>query len=348
MLRDSRPSGVGNELRTLSFPWPSTIAGLARTRSNSDKFGEFQLSKRAEIENLKEIQVKGPWLVEMGSDSEWVPCFPAPSDCVFHPGDNDGILERRRLKPGELLESEDCDLPDGLHPLLLEDAPQTKPARNIPSFWRWSDLEEWLLEPPDHSTVDSSSFGVSPLSREIRTHVGIDLGSSTAQDGALFSTEMLRFSDTGQRLALAFSCESGGIKPGAVHLGGERRISFLSEHCDQISIAPELSASDSVYRLILVTPAVFEQGWRPSQDGLQGAELIAASVGRPEVISGWDFLENAPKKCRRMAPAGSVYWVKLKEGINPKEWIDRMWMNSISDDKQDKLDGFGICIVGVG
>jgi CRISPR-associated protein Cmr3 len=109
---------------------------------------------------------------------------------------------------------------------------------------------------------------------------------------------------------------------------------------------PPLSPANRRLRLILVTPGIFEHGYRPSQ--LEGASLIAAAVGRPETISGWDHARRCPKICRRMAPAGSVYWIELDKGIDPQEWINRHWMQSISDSPQDRRDGFGLVMIGVG
>lgn len=76
--------------------------------------------------------------------------------------------------------------------------------------------------------------------------------------------------------------------------------------------------------------------------------MIASVVGRPEVVSGWDFDKRGPKPTRRMAPAGSVYWVKVDPTVDAKTWAKSIWMQSVSDEPQDKHDGFGLAVVGVG
>ena len=112
--------------------------------------------------------------------------------------------------------------------------------------------------------------------------------------------------------------------------------------------AEVIAASGQRLRVVLTTPAIFKDGAVPAT--IRGARVVAACVGRPEVISGWDFSKSnggAPKATRRMAPAGSVYWVELDAGQNRNAWIGDAWMKSVSDDAQDQRDGFGVAVVGV-
>jgi CRISPR-associated protein Cmr3 len=47
----------GAALRTLSFPWPSTLAGLVRARAGSDRDGRF-IHRR--LDDLRRVGVRGP------------------------------------------------------------------------------------------------------------------------------------------------------------------------------------------------------------------------------------------------------------------------------------------------
>jgi len=47
---------------------------------------------------------------------------------------------------------------------------------------------------------------------------------------------------------------------------------------------------------------------RFSLHGVNG-RLACAAVPRSETVSGWDMARQAPKAARRVAPAGSVYWL---------------------------------------
>ncbi|MFN3496104.1 MAG: type III-B CRISPR module-associated Cmr3 family protein [Hydrogenophaga sp.] len=43
--------------------------------------------------------------------------------------------------------------------------------------------------------------------------------------------------------------------------------------------------------------------------------IVAAAVPRFEVVSGWDLAKRQPKPAQRAAPAGSVWWLELDEGV---------------------------------
>jgi CRISPR-associated protein Cmr3 len=108
---------------------------------------------------------------------------------------------------------------------------------------------------------------------------------------------------------------------------------------------------------MLLTPAHWREGSMPQMTGSENplgerpglrVTLDAALVGRPETISGWDFHARAPKATRRLVPAGSVLWLTL-EGDPEKrcEWLERVWMQNVSDDETSRRDGFGLAVVGV-
>lgn len=150
-------------------------------------------------------------------------------------------------------------------------------------------------------------------------------------------------------------------------LGGERRIAFWSSRAsaanDSLWIMPSnvetaLHSAEFV-RLVLATPAIFEAGWRPSwlqagpgnkalkgQVGAVGVTLIGAAVGRWKAVSGWSYERKppGPKPVRRMVPAGSVYFFRIDSG-DPAS-LSRHWLVPLSDDAQDRRDGFGLGLWG--
>ena len=100
--------GTADAMQTLGFPWPSTVAGFARTRAGMDEHGVFGMTPDA----AREIEVRGPWLVQCRSDGSarrWY--APAPRDAVWfaEEGDPEG-LQRVRVSPGDLSGSEQTDL----------------------------------------------------------------------------------------------------------------------------------------------------------------------------------------------------------------------------------------------
>ncbi|MES2641321.1 MAG: type III-B CRISPR module-associated Cmr3 family protein [Myxococcota bacterium] len=338
VVRDGRPFGAGaTALRSLDFPLPSTVAGCLRTRIGRDALGRFNLTPEA----ARQIPVVGPWLAELsdkGALLDW--WFPAPRDVVWFEGG-----ARYRLTTQAKPALSNSPLGQIVTPAVT--LPRSKPVAG-PSFWRGSDLLAWLRAPSDDTV--GSDFGLAPLQHERRTHVSIQAQTGTGEDGRLFSTDGLRFhtpkEQGSRRLALAMACPHAGLKEGLVPLGGEARLSFLRKSAGEPLGVVKPAPAARRLRVLLLTPAIFERGYAPTR--IAGAPVAAAAVGRPQTVSGWDFSARpgSPKPSRRLAPAGSVYWVDLPEGVDAAKWADDLWFTCISDNPQDCLDGFGLCVVG--
>ena len=77
------------------------------------------------------------------------------------------------------------------------------------------------------------------------------------------------------------------------------------------------------------------------------ATVRSAAVTRPEVVSGWDLAAGRPKKTRRLAASGSVYFIALSGSkLDRHRWCEETWLRCVSDDAQDRRDGFGLAVLG--
>ncbi|HEX4960991.1 MAG TPA: type III-B CRISPR module-associated protein Cmr3 [Thermoanaerobaculia bacterium] len=368
IARDGRPSAVGR-FDTTSFPFPSMVAGAVRTRMGSVN-GAFALSGSA-LDELKErVHVRGPLLAELNPDDgaveEWL--APAPRDAVVL--EEEGAKpEIRRLAPRSLALGETLDsFQDmGLLPLRLHGSGgRGKPPQGIPAFWRWSRFESWLRTPVDEPGIDVAALGACRLPVEIRAHLAIQPGERVGLDGMLFQTSGLRFLYEGpkgtprlapRRLALSLWSQGATVAGRDLELaeqlaplGGERRLARWSRASRQWPRLPpdvlETIVETGRARLILLTPAIFAQGALPGWNGT-AATVRAAAVPRPEIVSGWDLAAGRPKKTRRLAPAGSVYFVELAGAkLDFHRWCEETWLNCVSDDAQDRRDGFGLAALG--
>jgi CRISPR-associated protein Cmr3 len=343
MVRDGRPFGLDTEgARSLDFPPPSVVAGALRTRIGFAKGdGMFNLTPV----DAKRIAVLGPLLVELSLDGP-LAYFAAPRDAVLFDGPN-GAWTRHRLAPTARWEDGACSLPDGLLPVGGA-LPKAKPAKHAPTFWTGSELQRWLAGVASAELAPAATL--PPLPHEVRTHVAIDPTTGTGVDGKLFQTDGLRFEAVDgkwsrhRRLGLAVACDDVRLVPGLATVGGERRLSNLTSAG---AYTPRWSPPrvGRRARLMLLTPALFAEGAVPS--AIAGAVVRAAAVGRPAATSGWDMELRGPKAVRRLAPAGSVYWVELPEGVDGQDWADRVHFAPVSDQDQDRCDGFGLAAVGV-
>ncbi len=148
-------------------------------------------------------------------------------------------------------------------------------------------------------------------------------------------------------------------------LGGERRLVHWKAVPDSIwdcppQISNHLKEAKGV-RMVLATPAIFSGGWRPdwldsetltgSPPGFpKGSEvqlrLVGLTIERWQAVSGWSLADGGPKAIRRMVPAGGVYFFRPVEGSNPSD-LAKLWLRSVSDDPQDRRDGFGLATWGI-
>ena len=244
-----------------------------------------------------------------------------------------------------------------------------KPGKETPSYWRWNTFEQWLLNPVEGERSLTTLGHGGPL-YEHRLHVSMNPETLTAKTGALFETSGLEFASPGedletrlsgaQRLALAVVVdrkEASTLLSGIAGLGGERRMVRWRRSDRDLPDCPkkllDTISDQGACRVVLLTPACFKDGYRPtwllaSRNGVQ-PDLRAVAIQHPQVVSGWRLEPPpGPKTTRRLAPAGTVFFLSLKGGNKEaiKQWVKGLWMQCISDDAEDRNDGFGMAVLG--
>jgi CRISPR-associated protein Cmr3 len=210
--------------------------------------------------------------------------------------------------------------------------------------------------------------------QEQRSHLAIMHGDRVGLDGMLFTTVGLRFRAgpekgaarlSPRRLALGVRGAGGqvggrplALAPQLAPLGGERRLARWRAADQGWPVLPdpvrEQVQRSGRARLLLLTPAFFEGGSLPGWRGREWSSEIpvtvhlrAACVCRPEIVSGWDLATGRAKPSRRLAPAGSVYFVELQGKPEDRaRWCEAVWLRSASDGPQNRRDGFGLAAVG--
>jgi len=358
IVRDGRPFGPtpGARAASLPFPFPSTTTGAVRTQAGLDANDVFDTRR---VEEVKQIAVRGPLLVELdgaGDVRSWL--FPAPADALLL--DLDPLVKakavRKQLVPLQLPDGAQTNLPADLAPVGAVKPDSRKPAEG-PRFWHWEQFAQWLTSPTD-GECDLQKLGHKGPTPEQRTHVRVRPDTLTAEEGALFETRGLEFtSHDRQRLALAVLTDAA-LRPGWAFMGGERRLviwrSSPAEPPECPAAVRDAVVRNAACRIVLVTPAHFTAGYRPHwvlqpRVGVTPT-LRAMALPRAQVVSGWDLAARpkpAPKPTRRLAPAGTVLFLTLhgnKAALT--RWADDLWMQCISDDEQDRRDGFGLAVLG--
>jgi CRISPR-associated protein Cmr3 len=367
IFRDGKPftATPGVHAQSLPFPYPSTIAGGVRTRAGQDEAGRFDSQQ---IDRLLQLRVWGPILVamdEIGDVADWF--FPAPADCLVLQAGEKLEGKRFQVRPVQLAGAA-TNLEQGLLLVSVNPVVRQKPHRKAPRFWNWQTVHEWLRQPADDAApVDLPTIGISGLVQESRMHVSIDPQTGTASEGFLFQTSGLEFCATPQhgsrkaalsgfqQYALAVKTDAD-LQSGVDFLGGERRmVAWVSSNRtfpDCPNDIRQAIVAQKHCRLVLATPAIFAQGYLPewvckSIPNLT-VNVVASAVPRYQAVSGWDAEKGTQKASRRLALAGSVYFLSLDGDAKAiHRFVNAVWMNAVSDDAQDRRDSFGLALLGV-
>jgi CRISPR-associated protein Cmr3 len=385
ILRDGRPFGLnpGARAESLDFPFPSTIAGAARSRHWRQQGNSFDPNSfgEAEAKILNQLALRGPLLMEFGTQESAPWLVPAPNDALLFPMEDPQDTDHARLRKLSPIPNADQALSDaeylkqGWEAVTMLNPLKIKPLNHSPRYWHWANFEQWLVAPTENDHLDLPKLGHAGPEKESRVHVGIRPDTQTSEEGRLFQTTGLEFQRRQKNELFSFALAidiAGEVNEGLGTLGGEQRLVRWRKQNQQLPACPnEIRVAihqQNRCRLILLTPAFFRQGAMPSDLLTEVAELEikveGAIVQRPQTVSGWDHrrstqnLAGRAKPTRRLAPAGTVYFLRLAGSPDLIDtWIDKVWMQTISDRverqedptrhlNQDRLDGFGLAVVG--
>lgn len=73
--------------------------------------------------------------------------------------------------------------------------------------------------------------------------------------------------------------------------------------------------------------------------------LVGVGIQRWSAVSGWSLAEpRGPKPVKRLVPAGGVYFFETGDDREP---LAARWLEPVSDDAQDRNDGFGLAAWGI-
>ncbi|MEW6243538.1 MAG: type III-B CRISPR module-associated Cmr3 family protein [Bacillota bacterium] len=370
LFGDGRP--FANELgalaaRTLREPMPETIAGFVRTVTGSLKGWKWNEQNAI---RARSISVHSPIILRNGR-----PMFRAPSDALITRRRHEeppGVFALRPFKPHA---DAGIYLDTPLDPLLIPD--QAKPEVGY-NWWPMETFSAWLASPDGrHVSVPDREPGM-PIER--RAHVAIDDQKGSSLEKHLYTTEGIVFTGRTKRqggssshsdeateylewsILAKVSGDDSTELSGVAPLGGEGRLASIATVGEEFwpKPSPELvktiGRADRV-RMILVTPAHFNGGWKPEwlDDDLQGTppsvqglklRLVSAAVGRRMTTSGWDLFHDRPKLVRWLVGSGSVYFFEVVQGSAAVLTGDA-WLKPVSDEEQSRRDGYGLAVWGV-
>ncbi|MDO5650905.1 MAG: type III-B CRISPR module-associated Cmr3 family protein [Moraxella sp.] len=362
VFRSGKPFAAQTSVSDVIFPLPSAGAGLLRAVYAEQQQLPFNKSTS---QSLLEQSTCGVLLARFGSDCQDVEILvPKPANALYLKGDDDQTA-LVRLAPSPFDDDVHSDLPKGLTPVQITGDITTGKPQTGASYWRLTDLLKWQNgDTLDFASVQSG--GLANLPVENRTHVAINRHSQSAEDGKLFQTasyDLGHQQENGawanKRLGFVVFGEQV-LRDDVVTFGGERRLSNLHA-LDMTAPAPTAGLCQQVnatkgFCLTLLSPAVFAHGYLPKwldTDSKTGTlpntditvKLRSVAIERWQAVSGWDSLDWQPKAMRKAVCAGSVYWFEIVSGAFDDETLEQFYFKALSDDEQDRRDGFGLAVL---
>jgi len=327
IFQDGKPFEKSNDSwgNSLVLPTPSTLYGALRATYFSRYVDE--LSKANEKNDpTKELKINFIGLKYQGNL-----IFTLPKECVES---NDKVitlgLEKNILSnnPLEYIFSSDDEV-DSLDNAYLKKS-------NFKRYLSCKDIRSFEKED-------------SLIARENKIGIGLNRQTKTTGEGLLYRVEMLRYKDL--KIVVDFDgldLENSGL----MRLGGEAKGATYKQ-VENLDIPVVDDISSNIFKLYLLTPAIFENGWYPDwidkENDFIGEykgfklKLVASAIGKYQSIGGFDIKKREPKKMMKAVPMGSVYYFEILEG-EKNEVLDVFNLSKISDIKEE--EGYGLVMVG--
>lgn len=294
------------------------------------------------------------------------PLLPMPADVLYSKDHSVTTVPLRVLEPTPLPVGARMSLPDGLQPLWTkhsEDAYYQQRSTLLPVQNFLAYLRGYMQGLPCEPATADTYYKTEP-----RVGLAIDPTTRTSATGNLYTVGFTRLHAT-----VGFAVSTAQALPlqgphGLLRLGGEARSAtyqilddapFAALETEKATIQEAIHerrtrGKKPYVRLVLLTPAVFEQGWLPDGFDPQTLErtfgackvqLIGAAVNGFEHLGGWDLAAGRPKPTRRAVPAGSVYYLHVHEG-DIEALFEACFLKSLCTANDDQKQGLGLAVLG--
>ena len=359
-FRDGKPFSMGEETWAEGiFPPPlSVIYGALRTVYFAEHINEFQrlkvnssLNKEGKDITLSLRIVNSAFRIANNT------YFPIPLDLIklksLRPQTKGISFLLKPVKPHGISNS---PFSNCLIPLSQEIA-----ESEIESIDNGLFTIDTLLEYLNASSISHNYKELSEwVSQEPKVGIGRNNETNTSSDsGMLYRVGMNRLkkinvgNKSNEPITLALQIDGISVNSSLMRLGGEGKVVKVSnaDGIDWFSVEPPDLTGKTQFKVYLSTPSLFKSGWLPDfsnkfQDCNINASLVAAAVGRPIHIGGFDMKNNCPKPMLKAVPSGSVYYYKTDALTNNQADALKSMFHGKSVSDFHAAQGFGLAYLG--
>lgn len=348
-FKDGKPFTMGEEswAKGIFPPYPSTIYGMLRSTWFAENMEQLEFANVPNQDETLNLEIKG-YLPALDS----VPAFPLPAD-LYGTGEQENVAQVLKLKayPSTLL----SEYPHS-HILCADFAGKYEDL-NGKTLLKVSDFGKYL-------NAEDETYPYAQIKdytcEEPKVGIGRDRSTRTASEGKLYRIAMHRLANkeagkTVQTMSFLLKAEGLGLPQNGMARFGAETKSAAYAPTSFPDIPSVVSKSQKRFKIYLATPAVFAEGSYPkSWFERNGIELIAAAIGKPEHIGGFDMKAGRPKPMHKAVPAGTVYYVEiindaLAQGIQEKLHQGSIYALAKAENSfanSYKAQGFGLTFIG--
>ncbi len=354
-LRGNRLFGeAGDDAGAVMPPWPSVVAGAIRSRMLVDAGADLHAFAKGEAVpetlavSLGLPEKSGAFRLVRLSLAQQVerriePLLPMPSDWLKF---SDGL---QRLAPCALPETVMSSAATPCLPILRT----AKAAKAEARPWlNIAGIRAWLR---DETLHDKHLLEQGKLWKtDARLGIGMDADTGSAKEGQIYTSDAVAMCNNAGFLAEVDGADQNLPQQGLLRFGGDGRgVNVQAANVQWPEANWKAIEQHRRFRLLLTSPGIFTDGWRlpgmneKGECALAGgkARVVAATIGRNEVISGWDVARHQPKAAVRAAAAGSVYWLEDFDG--DIDALKRLQGEGLPcDHAMRRAEGFNACLIG--
>ncbi len=346
LFRDARPfdAGAAYMARGLFPPLPETLQGAVWTykletqNTNWQEYrahsGEHRNLEKAANGAQTRYEIQGPFPAER-MNGELKRLYPVPLDVMQD--EETGKLIQLTPQPYDFI-ADTANFPKQvLAPPPIASQGSHRKLKEAKGWLNEAEFAKYINgEAPDHILADEELF-----LREERT--GVKIGAARVSEKSFYyKTRSVRMQEN---KGLLFSI-SDWQEPdsGTFFLGGETHTARFTAHANYVETEPKIGENGKL-KIVLLTPAFFSGGWQRNNGDWSSwlgkdATLVAAAIGKPIPISGWNVARRQPKPLHYFVPAGSVYY--FENAAPPK----KPFTQTPEDMQNAGMMGYGAFAVG--